>query len=105
MTPPDDPLDDLMASWQVPAAVPERFAAGVHARIAKAALPSPWERFAALLFRPLPLSAATAAALAAGFLAALPIRSLAETRRDPGADYLRSISPFASTSLHGDRHP
>ncbi len=105
MTPPDDPLDDLMASWKVPAAVPERFAAGVHARIARAALPSPWEKFATLLFRPLPLSAATAAALAAGILAALPSRSLADTQSDPGSDYLRSISPFASTSLHGDRHP
>jgi hypothetical protein len=105
MTPPDDPLDDLMASWQVPAAVPERFAASVHARIAKSALPSPWEKFAALLFRPLPLSAATAAALTAGVLAALPGRSVADTQGDPGKDYLRSISPFASTSLHGNHHP
>ena len=105
MTPPDDPLDDLMTSWKVPAAVPERFAASVHTRIARAALPSPWEKFATLLFRPLPLSAATAAALAAGILAALPSRSLAEIQNDPGADYLRSISPFASTSLHGGRHP
>jgi hypothetical protein len=105
MTPPGDPLDDLMASWQVPAAVPVRFAAGVHARLAKAAVPSPWEHFATLLFRPLPLSAATAAALAAGVLAALPSRSLADHQNDPGADYLRSISPFASTSLHGNRHP
>lgn len=94
-----------MASWKVPAAVPERFAAGVHARITRAALPSPWEKFATLLFRPLPLSTATAAALAAGVLAALPSRSLAESQNDPVADYLRSISPFASTSLHGGRHP
>jgi len=105
MSPPDDPLDDLMASWQVPAAVPERFAASVHARLAKAALPSPWEKFAAILFQPLPLSAATAAALAAGVLAALPGHSPASTQNDPGADYLRSISPFASTSLHGNHHP
>ena len=105
MIPPDDPLDDLLKSWDVPPAVPERFAATVHARIANASEPSPWERFAARLFQPLPLSAATAAALAMGLFAALPSRSLADTQGDHGSDYLRSISPFESPSLHGTRHP
>ena len=94
MTPPSDPLDDLLRTWRVPAEASPRFLAGVRARLAAESSPTVWEQLAGLLFRPLPLSAAAAAAMAAGVLLALAGTSQAGDSGGARADYMRSINPF-----------
>jgi hypothetical protein len=92
---PDDQLDDLLRTWQVRAVAPEGMAREVRARLGRVEEEGTvWDRAAAWLFRPVTVSAALAAAVVGGVMAALPGRAEAE---GPGAareDYVRSINPF-----------
>ncbi len=100
---PDDQLDDLLRTWQVRAVAPEGMLREVRARLRCVEEEGTvWDRVAAWLFRPVTVSAALAAAVVGGVMAALPGRVEAA---GPGAareDYVRSINPFASMQLGGE---
>ena len=96
---PDDQLDDLLRTWQVRAVAPEGMAREVRVRLSRVEEEGTvWDRVAAWLFRPGTVSAALAAAVVGGGMAALPGRAEAEGPGEAREDYVRSINPFAGES-------
>lgn len=97
-TPSEDPLDELLSEWQVPAGTPASFQREVWARIAAAeADPGLWERVLTFLLRPRGwMATCTAAILLGAGVAWMETRPRAIS---PHEAYVRSISPFASLHL------
>lgn len=95
MNTPNDPLDTLLAEWQVHRETPTSFQREVWARIAANEAEPTWkERWSALLLKPSSWFAAAAVAiLIGGSLAWFETRPL---QLSPHDAYVRSISPFAS---------
>lgn len=98
MNTPDDPLDALLAQWQVRNEAPPSFQREVWAKIAAhEAEPSWQERLCALLLRPSSWLTASVAAIAIGagiaWFETLPLQV------SPHDAYVQSISPFASLHL------
>jgi hypothetical protein len=94
----NDPLDSLLASWQVRGEAPMGFQREVWNCIsAGEGELAWWERFSIGLLRPLSLGCAAAAAVAVGaFVAVLETRPSSQTPHDA---YVQSVSPFASVHL------
>ena len=93
---PDDQLDDLLRTWQVRAVAPEGMVREVRARLSRVEEEGTvWDRVAAWLFQPVTVSAAVAAAVVVGVMAALPGRAEAGGQGAAREDYVRSINPFA----------
>lgn len=93
MTPPD-PLSDLLTRWQPrPSPAPD-FAAGVHARLARATPPSTLAR---VLAWPAMLPLAAALAILLGVVSAVSLQR-ARTQDLMADAYARSIDPVSLSS-------
>jgi len=100
---PDDRLDDLLRTWQVRAVAPEGMVREVRARLGRVEQEGTvWDRVAAWLFRPVTVSAALAAAVVGGVMAALPGRAEAAGQGAAREDYVRSINPFVGGDNGGE---
>lgn len=94
----DDPLNALLASWEVRGEAPPGFQREVWNRISAGEADLGWgERLSMILLRPFSLSCAAAAAVAIGAL--LAVVETLPSSQTPHDAYVQSVSPFASVHL------